>query len=99
MLGLSLRQNGWRVVTAASGPEALDLIKREKCGWLVTDGRMNPMNGFELAEEAKKFRPDLHVAMVSAIFTQKDICGTVIEKLFNKPLALEDLLDWLYAHA
>lgn len=97
MLRLSLRQAGHEVLTAADGPEALALLKEAPCDVLITDARMKPMDGFALSLAARKLRPKLRIAMISALCSESDINGYPIEKFFPKPVALEPVLSWLAA--
>lgn len=95
MLSLSLRQAGFPVQSAASGEQALGLLKERHYDWLITDARMRPMDGFELTKEAKRIQPDLHVIMMSAVYTERDASACPIEKFFAKPVPVEQLLNWL----
>jgi len=97
MLGLSLRQAGFLIKTAANGKEALELLADHDYGCLVTDAKMSAMSGFELAVQAARLRPKIKIAMISAIYSEKDIAGYPIEKFFPKPVALESLAAWLRA--
>jgi CheY-like chemotaxis protein len=57
---------GYAVLTAASGPEALELIAAHPdITLLFTDIVMPEMNGFVLAREAKRIRPDLEILYAS----------------------------------
>jgi CheY-like chemotaxis protein len=95
MLSLSLRRAGYPTLTAASGREALELLSTRPVGFLVTDGRMDVMDGFELSRRAKDLNPELHIAMVSAVFVAADAAGTPIERVFEKPVAFSGLVEWL----
>jgi DNA-binding NtrC family response regulator len=95
ILGISLKQAGMDVRTAASGEEALKLLDERAFDWLVTDGKMLPMDGFELAKRAKAKSPALHVAMISAVYTVADAAGSQIERFFVKPVAVESLVHYL----
>lgn len=99
MLALSLRQAGLAVDTAAGGDEALDMLRRRRYRWLLTDGRMSPMDGFRLAREAKRLQPGLHIIMISAIYTQRDAeaRGAMIERFLPKPVAVDQLVRWIGA--
>ncbi len=99
MLGLSLRRAGFDVRTASGGEEALAALKAGPCDYLVTDARMSPMDGFELSRRAKDLRPGLHVALVSALYTETDLAVAPIDRIFPKPLAVDRLLGWLGAAA
>lgn len=95
MLSLSLRRAGYPTLTAASGSEALRLLATRPVGCLVTDGRMDPMDGFELSRRAKTLRPTLRIAMVSAVFTASDIGGSPVDRVFEKPIVVPNLVAWL----
>ena len=82
-------------MTAVSGSEAMKLLATRPIGFMVTDGRMDVMDGFELSRQAKTLRPELHIAMISAVFVASDAVGTPIERVFEKPLAAASLVEWL----
>ncbi len=95
MLSLSLKRAGYPVLSAANGPEALELLATRPIGCLVTDGRMDPMDGFGLARQAKTMHPELRIAMLSAVFTASDDAGAPIDRMFEKPVAVSSLVAWL----
>ncbi|HEX4047902.1 MAG TPA: response regulator [Elusimicrobiota bacterium] len=95
MLSLALRRAGYPTLTAASGSEALDLLASRPVGFMVTDGRMGAMDGFELSRRAKAVKPELRIAMVSAVFVASDAAGSPIERVFEKPVAVSGLVAWL----
>ena len=95
MLSLSLRRAGYPTLTAASGSEALELLSSRPVGFMVTDGRMDAMDGFELSRRAKSLRPELHIAMLSAVFVASDAKGSPIERVFEKPAAVAGIVEWL----
>jgi CheY-like chemotaxis protein len=94
LLSLALRRAGYTTLTAANGSEALDLLASKPIGFMVTDGLMDAMDGFELSRRAKVLRPGLHIAMISAVFGAGDADGP-IERVFEKPAAVSDLVAWL----
>lgn len=95
MLGLALRRAGWRVRTASGGPEALRLLRRGPCRWILTDAGMWPMDGFELALRARRLRPRLRIAMMSATDHERRSRGYPVERFFLKPLDAALLVRWL----
>ncbi|PIR18940.1 MAG: hypothetical protein COV48_04740 [Elusimicrobia bacterium CG11_big_fil_rev_8_21_14_0_20_64_6] len=98
MLSLSLKRAGYPTLSAGSGAEALELLATRPIACMVTDGRMDPMDGFELSRRAKTLRPDLRIAMVSAVFTKVDAGGSPIDCMFEKPLIVSSLVAWLQEH-
>lgn len=95
IMSLVLRQAGYAVRTASSGEEALKLLREHPCHWLITDARMRPMDGFELARQAKSLQPGLRIVMISALYTERDAAGLPIDKFFPKPVPVDELLGWL----
>lgn len=95
ILSLSLQRAGYPSVTAADGHEALRLLATRPFFYMVTDGRMAPMDGFELARRAKALRPEIRIAMASAVFTFADAADAPIERVFEKPLAVSAVVAWL----
>lgn len=97
MLRLALRQAGLSVVACATPAEALAELNRREFRWLVTDARMSPQDGFSLADAAKRLAPSLRIVMISALYSDHDIEGRPIERLFGKPVPVEALLSFLGA--
>ncbi len=60
-----LEMQGYRAVSAYSGQDALNKIKSQKFDLLVTDFRMEGMNGLELAKQVHASRPDIPVILVT----------------------------------
>lgn len=95
MLSLSLRRAGYPTLTAANGVEALELLETRPIAYMVTDGRMEPMDGFELSRRAKTMRPELHIAMISAVFTATEAEQSAVDKIFEKPVPIGSLVAWI----
>jgi signal transduction histidine kinase/CheY-like chemotaxis protein len=96
MLGMILRQNGYNVLEARNGKDALRLIESHdgEIHVLITDLVMPEMNGIELAEELIRSRPTLPVIYVSGYSDQAIQPGPLIECL-EKPFSPEVLLRTL----
>jgi two-component system response regulator HydG len=95
ILSLSLKRAGYPTLSASSGAEALELLATRPIDCMVTDGRMNPMDGFELSRRAKTMRPALRIAMLSAVFPLSADGAAAIDRMFEKPLLVSALVAWL----
>ncbi len=60
-----LEMQGYRAVSAYNADEALDKFDKEKFDILVTDFRMEGMNGLELARKIHAKSPDTPVIIVT----------------------------------
>jgi two-component system, cell cycle response regulator CpdR len=61
-----LEESGCQAVTALSAAEAKDQLAQDReIEILLADINMPGMDGYELAEEAKRMRPGLHVILLS----------------------------------
>jgi len=60
------------ILSATSGPEALELLADNDVAVIVTDQRMPKMTGLELLAEAQKIRPDA-VGIILTAFTDVDV--------------------------
>lgn len=98
MLSLSLKRAGYPALSASNGEEALRMLSLQPIDCMVTDGKMEPMNGFELSSRAKSLRPGLRIAMVSAVYNDSDALGTPVERVFEKPVAVSSIVAWLQQH-
>jgi two-component system, response regulator FlrC len=63
---------GYSVAAAADGRAALDLIDRGEIALVVSDVRMQPMDGQTLLRHIKERRPELPVLMMTAFGTIQD---------------------------
>jgi len=66
VLSAVLEDEGYEVLTALSGQEALDIHKTSDLDLILTDMKMPGMSGIELLERIKSIDPDLPVIMMTA---------------------------------
>jgi two-component system response regulator GlrR len=66
LLGILLREEGYRVLSAGSAEQALALLAAEKPNLLLTDLRMGGMDGMALFDAVRKTYPMLPVIILTA---------------------------------
>ncbi|EYU15766.1 two-component system response regulator GlrR [Photorhabdus aegyptia] len=66
LLGMRLTSEGFRVTTAESGGEALKLLTKEKIDLVISDLRMDEMDGMALFAEIQKQQPGMPVIILTA---------------------------------
>ncbi len=59
VLSRLLKKEGYEVFTATSGPEGLEILKREEIGVIVSDLMMPKMDGIQFLEEAGRIKRDV----------------------------------------
>jgi CheY-like chemotaxis protein len=62
-----LQKAGYKVLTARSGKEALELVAAHKLDLIVTDHLMPGMNGTELAQQIKAQYPEMPIVLLSGV--------------------------------
>jgi signal transduction histidine kinase len=65
VLGISLADRGYRVLTAQNGEEALRICGGEPPSIVLTDIKMPGMDGIELLRRLKAHSPDIEVIMIT----------------------------------
>ena len=65
VLGISLADMGYHVITAENGQEALRLFKKVCPLIVLTDIKMPEMDGIELLRRIKELKPDTQVIMIT----------------------------------
>lgn len=89
---------GYVVLTANSGEEALRIIHTGSVDILLTDVHMPGMNGVELAREAVKINPLMVIIFVTAYSNDeilKQARADGITNILDKPLNMPLLLSML----
>jgi DNA-binding response OmpR family regulator len=97
MLQDTVQKNGFDVVTAADGLEAVILFKNEKPNLVLADIRMPGMDGIQMAEAIKKLDASVPIILFSGLMP-----NLIEDKLENritcdhvlyKPFVQADILE------
>ena len=62
-----LVQQGYEVATAATGEQALDLLKRQKISGMLLDVNLPGMNGVDLVPKVMELEPNIALLMLTAV--------------------------------
>jgi len=95
-----LEMEGYEVVTATSGEEAVPLAAAQSFDLIVMDIKMPGMNGVESFIEMKKNNPRIEVIMATAYSMQELITQALAEgarAVLQKPLNMEQLFKSIEA--
>ncbi len=76
-------KEGWAVAQAASGAEALEVVRRERPDVVVTDLMMPGMSGEELLRAVKAIAPETEVVLVTAYGTVEGAVAAMKEGAYD----------------
>ena len=105
LLGMRLVSEGYSVVTAESGQEGLKVLSREKIDLVISDLRMDEMDGLQLFTEIQKQQPGMPVIILTAHGSIPDAVAATQQGVFSfltKPVdkdALYKAIDSALEHA
>jgi len=83
LLGMRLSSEGYQVTTAASGPDALRLLQKEQIDLVISDLRMDEMDGLALFGEIQKRNPSLPVIILTAHGSIPDAVSATQQGVFS----------------
>jgi len=90
----NLKKQGYEVTTAASGEEALKMVREDPPDLMLLDIQLPGMNGIEVLEKVKELETDVLVIMVTAL----GVVETAVKAMrlgaydyVNKPFNLDEL--------
>ena len=93
-LDIFLVQEGYAVILAESGEKAFGLLEKERFDLVITDIRMQQIDGIGVLKKAKETDPGAVVIMISAFATAETAVEAMKEGAYDyipKPFNLEDL--------
>ncbi|MBL9169620.1 MAG: sigma-54-dependent Fis family transcriptional regulator [Verrucomicrobiales bacterium] len=91
-----LKGHGFLITTAASGEEAIDLLKRKEFSLMVSDVRMPGISGLEALRLAREINASLPILLVTAFADIREAVSAMRDGAVNylsKPIDLDELLN------
>jgi signal transduction histidine kinase/CheY-like chemotaxis protein len=95
LLSYELGIQGYTVITAKDGEDALKKIKEENYQLVISDVKMPKMDGVKTLEEIKKVRPDTEVIMATGYGTIETAVASMKKGAYDfiqKPFNIEEIL-------
>lgn len=89
-----LRKEGYQVSAAANGLEAVNIMKTRNIDLILTDLKMEKMDGMQLLESAKKISPHAELVMITGFATVSSAVDALKKGAFHylpKPINLDEL--------
>jgi DNA-binding NtrC family response regulator len=90
----ALESPGYRILLAASTPQALQIMERERVDLVLTDLRMPGEDGLELMRRGRMLRPEASVILLTAYGTVQTAVRAMKEGAYDyltKPVNLNEL--------
>jgi PAS domain S-box-containing protein len=92
LMAVNLRDAGYRLCTAGTPHQALELVREQEFDLIVSDVVMPGMNGPEMVERIRELQPHIPALYVSGYAEQAISRGGRLEPLLAKPFKADDLL-------
>jgi two-component system response regulator AtoC len=95
VLSCMLRSKKHEVVSTTEGQKAIDYVRAENFDLLISDLRMNPIDGIAILKVVKKEKPDLPVLMLTAFGSHETAREAIELGAFGymlKPFNLQEML-------
>ena len=83
LLGMRLTSEGYRVVTAESGQQGLRVLAKERIDLVISDLRMDEMDGLQLFSEIQKVQPSMPVIILTAHGSIPDAVAATQKGVFS----------------
>jgi two-component system response regulator GlrR len=91
LLKIALQDEDYEVDTANSGLSALSTMERTSYDWLISDIRMEELDGIGLAKKVKEQFPRTKIILMTAFEVAERIEELEVEGFLEKPVRVEDL--------
>ncbi|RMD98369.1 MAG: response regulator [Calditrichaeota bacterium] len=95
-----LNCEGFRAFGVASGARAMEILRSEPIDLLLCDFCLPDMDGIQVCETIKARQPEMPIVLVTAFCSpevEQKASEIGIDKIFKKPIDLEELLGALNA--
>ncbi len=89
-----LKKEGYEVTATMSGTNALRLLQEEEFDLVLTDLKMEKVDGLEILENCKRLHPDTEVIMITAYATIPSAVETMKKGAYDyiaKPFKLDEI--------
>jgi len=94
VLSIMLKREGYEVLTALSGEEALDIVRNDAIDLAIADLKMIPMDGITVLEGIKEIDPEIVVVMMTAYASIETAIDAMKKGAFEyviKPFKMDEL--------
>lgn len=89
-----MKKEGYEVVGTTSGPNALKILEEQEFDVVLTDLRMEKVDGMQILKRCKELYPDIEVIMITGYATLESAVKTMKHGAFyyiSKPFKLDEV--------
>jgi DNA-binding NtrC family response regulator len=89
-----LKKQGYEITTAESGPRGLELVRDDVFDVVLTDLRMEKVDGMQILEEARRLHPNAEVVMITGYATVDSAIEAMKKGAYHyiaKPYRIEEV--------
>ena len=100
LLTHTLLRDGYRVLTAGTGHQALEMMEKNRVALIIADVKMPGMDGFELLASVKESDFKIPVLLMSGRgeFSRDEVIAAGADDFIAKPLHNTQVLNRIQAH-
>ncbi len=94
-----LEEHNYKITTAKDGAEALELLKKEKMDFIITDINMPHIGGFVLVEKLQELELDIPYIMITDVDINQYLELAIkndVGNILSKPIEKTELLNTVY---
>jgi len=96
LLHLELSDQGYTVMTAVGGSEALEILKKEEVDLIITDMKMPKMDGLDLVIASRQLRPGIPIILMTGYAVEERVQEALARKAgvcLRKPFNISELIS------
>jgi len=94
LLFMELSGQGYTVMPAANGFEALEILKREEVNLIITDMKMPKMDGLDIVIASRQLRPGIPIILMTGYAVEERVQEALSRKAsacLRKPFQFAEL--------
>ncbi|HAH31443.1 MAG TPA: hypothetical protein DCL44_03910 [Elusimicrobia bacterium] len=95
LLHLELSDQGYTVLTAGGGYEALEILNKGKVDLIITDMKMPKMDGLDVVIASRRLRPDIPIILTTGYAVEERVQEALARKAsvcLRKPFNISELV-------
>jgi len=98
LLHMELSDQGYTILTAAGGHEALEILGREEVDLIITDMKMPKMDGLDVVIASRRLHPGIPIILMTGYAMEERVQEALARKAsvcLRKPFNISELTDLL----